>query len=112
MRYASNNGGYVGRETIIEGKPELPHGFHGIHISRESHIGRNVTLYQNVTIGAGNGGAAVIEDGVMIGANAVLIGGVHIGKDAKIGAGAIVVDDVLPGATVVSPKAVMVKVQK
>lgn len=106
MRYASKSGGYVGRETVIDGKPNLPHGFHGIHISREAHIGKNVTIYQNVTVGAGHGGAAIIEDDVMIGANAVIIGGVHIGAGAKIGAGAIVVENVMPGKTVVSPKAI------
>ena len=106
MRYAALSGGYVGRETVIDGRPNLPHGFHGIHISREAHIGKNVTIYQNVTVGAGHGGAAIIEDDVMIGANAVIIGGVHIGAGAKIGAGAIVVDDVMPGKTVVSPKAI------
>ena len=109
MRYASKSGGYVGRETIIDGKPNLPHGFHGIHISREAHIGKNVTIYQNTTIGVGKGGAAKIADNVLIGANAVIIGNVHIGECAKIGAGAIVIDDVPPGATVVSAKAMILR---
>jgi serine acetyltransferase len=105
MRAASKNGGYVGRETHIESMPNLPHGFHGIHISRLAWIGNDVTIYQNVTIGAEHGGGPHIEDGVMIGANAVIIGAVNVGRNSKIGAGAIVVDDVPENATVVSPKA-------
>lgn len=75
MKMASNNGGYIGRETILDGPLILPHGFHGIHISRDSHIGQNVTIYQNVTIGAGNGGAHIIGNNVLIGAGAILVGG-------------------------------------
>jgi serine O-acetyltransferase len=105
MRMASKNGGYVGRETVIKGKPELPHGFHGIHISRRATIGKNVTILQNVTIGNKNAQGAVIGDGVFIGANAVIIGNVSIGNGAKIGAGAIVVEDVAENCTAVGPKA-------
>lgn len=75
MKMASNNGGYIGRETIIKGEPILPHGFHGIHISRQAIIGTDVTIYQNVTIGAGKNGAPTIGNKVVIGANAVIIGG-------------------------------------
>ena len=53
MWLASRNGGYVGRTTIIDGMPDLPHGFHGIHISRNAKIGKGCTIYQNVTIGGG-----------------------------------------------------------
>ena len=36
----------------------------------------------------------IIEDDVMIGANAVILEGVHIGKHAVVGAGAVVLEDV------------------
>lgn len=104
MREASNNGGYVGKETQFKGKPNLPHGFHGVHISREAVIGENVTIFQNVTIGSNNG-AAIIGNNVLIGAGAIVLGDICVGEGAKIGAGAIVVDDVPNGATVISPKA-------
>ena len=43
----------------------------------------------------------IIEDNVLIGANAVVIEGCHVGHDAVIAAGAIVVGDV-PANTVVA----------
>lgn len=109
MRIASNNGGYVGRSTIMKSMPILPHGFHGIHISREAKIGNNCTIYQGVTIGSSKNGAPKIGDNVFIGANAVLIGGITIGNNVKIGAGAIVVDNVPNNCTVVSEKSKILK---
>ena len=35
----------------------------------------------------------IVEDGVLVGANAVIVEGVHIGKDA-VAAGAVVLEDV------------------
>ena len=43
----------------------------------------------------------IIEDGVMIGANAVVLEGVHVGRGAVVAAGAVVVEDV-PDNTVVA----------
>ena len=51
MGMASKDGGYVGRTTRIKSLPDLPHGFHGIHISRQVSIGSNCTIYQGVTVG-------------------------------------------------------------
>ena len=42
----------------------------------------------------------IVEDGVLIGANAVVIEGVHIGADAVVAAGAVVIEDVPAGAVV------------
>lgn len=105
MKMASKCGGYIGRETIIKGKPSLPHGFHGVHISRRAVIGKDVTILQNVTIGNKNAEGATIGDGVFIGANAVVIGKVIIGNNVKIGAGAIVVEDIPDNCTAVGHKA-------
>lgn len=46
-------------------------------------------------------GAPIIEDDVLIGANAVLLGNITVHKGAKIGAGAVVLCDVPGGATAV-----------
>lgn len=107
MRMATKQGGYVGRETVIEGKPHFPHGLHGVHISRLAHIGKNATILQNVTIGRGGSDEATITigDNVMIGANAVVIAPANIGDNVKIGAGAIVLGDIPSNSTVVSEKA-------
>ena len=105
MRMASRNAGYIGRETILRGPLILPHGFNGIHISRFATIGKNCTIFQNVTIGSKGYDAPVIGDNCLIGANAIILGNVKIGDNVKIGAGAIVVEDVPNGVTVVGPKA-------
>lgn len=76
----------------------------GIVIGEGVIMGRNATVFQNVTIGSGDLGAGaypVIEDNVTIFANAVIVGAIKIGDGAKIGAGAIVLKDVPAGRTAV-----------
>lgn len=85
--------------------PHLPHGLNGIIVSHNAVIGKDCTIFHQVTIGEGKGGAPVIGDHVLIGAGAKIIGGVHIGSYAKIGAGCVVTKDVPDGATVVSCEA-------
>ena len=51
----------------------------------------------------------VIEDNVMIGANAVVIEGVRVGQGAVVAAGAVVVEDVPAGAVVAGCPARVVK---
>jgi len=78
----------------------LPHP-NGVVIHPDARIGPNCLLFQQVTIGVGNGGVPVIEGHVDIGAGAKIIGGVTVAKHAKIGANAVVVQDVPAGATAV-----------
>lgn len=100
-RMAHRRGGYIGRDARIAGIPSLPHGLHGIYISRYASLGENCRIYQNVTIGEVAGRAPSIGNGCLIGAGAVLVGGIRVGDGAKIGAGAVVCTDVPAGATVV-----------
>ena len=51
----------------------------------------------------------IIEDNVMIGANAVVIEGVHVGKGAVIAAGAVVTKDVEPYTMVAGMPAKFIK---
>jgi serine O-acetyltransferase len=100
--------------------PDIEFGHHGfgtvIHSNVE--IGRRVKIWHNVTIAVraatGNPQRIVIEDDVKIGANSVIVspasGTLRIGRGAKIGAGAVVVKDVPPGATVVSPPARVIEI--
>ena len=81
--------------------PNLPHGLNRIIVSHNAVIGANCTIFHQVTIGEGKGGAPTIGDNVLIGAGAKIIGNVHIGNNVKIGAGCIVACDVPDGATVV-----------
>ena len=112
-RMAHRRGGYIGRGARIEGIPSLPHGLHGIYISRYASIGPGCRIYQNVTIGEVNGRAPRIGEGCLIGAGAVLVGDIQVGPGARIGAGAAVSTDVPPGATVVAqPPRVIIREEK
>jgi serine O-acetyltransferase len=82
----------------------IDHGM-GVVIGETADIGRDVTLYQGVTLG-GTGFAAgkrhpTVEDNVTIGSGAKLLGPITIGHGAKIGANAVVIHDVPPNSTVV-----------
>ena len=101
-RCAHRHGGYIGPDTVIKNNLILPHGLHGIFISRYAKIGKNCLIYQNVTIGEVNKKAPVIGDDCLIGAGAVIIGNITIGNHVKIGAGAVVNTDICDGCTVVS----------
>jgi serine O-acetyltransferase len=77
----------------------------GVVIGETAEIGRNVTLYQGVTLG-GTGFATgkrhpTVQDNVTIGSGAKLLGPITIGHGAKIGANSVVITDVPPNSTVV-----------
>ena len=102
-RLAHRRGGYIGRGAQIAAIPSLPHGLHGIYISRYAKIGRGCRIYQNVTIGEVGGKAPEIGENCLIGAGACIVGGVRIGSNVKIGAGAVVAQNIPDNSTVVSP---------
>ncbi len=82
----------------------VDHGM-GVVIGETAQIGRNVTLYQGVTLG-GTGFATVkrhptVEDNVTVGSGAKLLGPITIGHGSKIGANSVVIHDVPPNTTVV-----------
>lgn len=78
--------------------PILPHGPNGIIVGYGLEIGRDVIIYQQVTIASGGGS---IGNHVYIGPGAKILPGVNIGDYAKIGANAVVIEDVPPHATCV-----------
>lgn len=104
-RMAHRHGGYVGNGAVIHDPPILPHGLHGIYISRYATIGADCWIYQNVTIGEVARVAPQVGDRCLIGAGAVLVGDIKIGNDVKIGAGAVVSFDVPDHCTVVAQPA-------
>ena len=82
--------------------PHLPHHLNGIIISHYAKIGKNCTIYQQVTIAQDeNNKAATIGDNVSIGAGAKIIGNVTIGDNVRIGANAVVIKDVPSDCTAV-----------
>jgi len=112
-RSAHRHGGYVGPGADIRGIPSLPHGLHGVFISRYAVVGAGCRIYQGVTIGEVGGRAPTVGEGCLIGANAVLVGDIRIGDRARIGAGAVVSTDVPAGSTVVAqPPRVILREQE
>lgn len=66
------------------------------------HIGKNCTIFQNVTFGNAfsnnnkfaGGGYCSVGDNCMIGAGAVILGNLKIGNNVQIGANAVVTHDI------------------
>ncbi len=109
-RMAHKHGGYIGRGAVFQGRPILPHGLHGIYISRYARIGADCCIYQNVTIGEVNRTAPKIGNFCLIGAGAVVVGNIKIGDYVKIGAGAVVCADIPSHSTVVAcPSRIIVR---
>lgn len=74
----------------------LPHAS-GIVIGKGAKVGANVTIYQQVTIGAKDDiedGYPTLNDNVIVYAGAVIIGGITIGRNAIIAANAVVTKNV------------------
>jgi serine O-acetyltransferase len=66
------------------------HGLNGIFIHPWVKVGKNCTIFQQVTIGQEYGKAPVIGGNCMIGAGAKIIGDVTIGNNCDIGMNAVV----------------------
>lgn len=102
------NNSWIGIRSEIKSEPIFPHGISGIFISHQAKIGKNVTIYQQVTIGSNNDkkspyyGSPTIGDNCYIGAGSKIIGRCTIGDNCKLGANVVVVRDVPKNCTVVS----------
>ncbi|MCG2842094.1 serine O-acetyltransferase [Sandaracinobacter sp. RS1-74] len=90
----------------------------GVVIGETAIVGRNVRLYQHVTLGASSPlGLArvgprqrharhpIVEDDVVIYAGATILGRITIGRGSIIGGNVWLLEDVPPGSTLVQPKA-------
>lgn len=90
-------------------------------IDMNSVIGARGIIGNNVHLGAGaivagvleppSASPVIIEDDVLIGANAVILEGIKIGKGAVVGAGSVVVNDVAPGSVVAGSPAKLIKMK-
>ena len=83
----------------------LPHP-NGVVIGGLCVIGRNCTIYQQVTLGYRgdhdpSDGQPRLGDNVLVGAGAKILGPITIGDGARIGANAVVVTDIPAGALAV-----------
>jgi 2,3,4,5-tetrahydropyridine-2-carboxylate N-succinyltransferase/tetrahydrodipicolinate N-acetyltransferase len=83
----------------------------GTMIDMGAILGGRATIGKNCHIGAGavlagvieppSAKPVVVEDNVLVGANAVVLEGIHVGEGAVVAAGAVVIEDV-PARTVVA----------
>ena len=95
----------LNRGAVFESIPKLPHGLNGIIISPDAHIGKNCTIFHQVTIGNDYRdvrNVPTIGDNVTIYPGAKIIGKITIGDNCEIGANAVVVHDVPPNTLVVT----------
>jgi serine O-acetyltransferase len=98
----------------IAGGLFIDHGT-GVVIGETAEIGKDVTLYQGVTLG-GTGFATgkrhpTVQDNVTIGSGAKLLGPITVGHGAKIGANSVVITDVPAHSTVVGNPGHVVRVE-
>lgn len=93
----------------------------GTMIDMGAVLGGRATVGKHCHIGAGavlagviepaSATPVIIEDNVLVGANAVVVEGVHVGKNAVVAAGAVVLEDVPENAVVAGTPAKVIKMK-
>lgn len=101
-----NIGAVVGKSTMIDMGAVL--GGRAM-VGDRCHIGAGAVLAGVVEPASAT--PVIVEDGVLVGANAVVIEGVHIGKNAVVAAGAVVIEDVPENAVVAGSPARVIKMK-
>ncbi|SFH54439.1 2,3,4,5-tetrahydropyridine-2,6-dicarboxylate N-acetyltransferase [Tindallia magadiensis] len=99
-----NIGAIIGEGTMIDMNAVI--GGRGI-VGKNCHVGAGAVIAG--VIEPASATPVVIEDGVMIGANAVVLEGVRIGENSVVAAGAIVTEDVPANVVVAGTPAKILK---
>lgn len=99
-----NIGAEIGENTMIDMNVVVGG---RVFIGKGCHIGAGSVLAG--VIEPPSATPVVIEDGVVMGANAVVLEGVRIGKNSVVGAGAVVISDVPPHSVVAGVPARIIK---
>ena len=101
-----NIGAVIGEDTMIDMGAVLGG---RATVGARCHVGAGAVLAGVVEPASAT--PVIVEDGVLIGANAVVIEGVHIGKNAVVAAGSIVISDVPDNAVVAGVPAKVIKMK-
>ena len=101
-----NIGAVVGKRTMIDMGAVLGG---RATVGDDCHIGAGAVLAGVVEPASAT--PVVVEDGVLVGANAVVIEGVRIGAGAVVAAGAVVTENVPPNAVVAGTPARIIKMK-
>ena len=101
-----NIGAVVGRRTMIDMGAVLGG---RATVGDDCHIGAGAVLAGVVEPASAT--PVIVEDGVLVGANAVVIEGVRIGAGAVVAAGAVVTENVPPNAVVAGTPARIIKMK-
>lgn len=97
--FSTKNSEGVQAQYYWRKRAEFPHPI-GIVIGSNVKMGMDCQIYQNVTLGGGDGGYPELGRNVTVFANAVLVGPIKIGDNAVIGANSVVLTDVEENTTV------------
>ena len=89
-------------QARIEPGLRLPHPV-GVVVGQGVRAGRDLTLFQHVTLGArsmGGNDYPEFGNGVIVFPNSLVLGSIRVGDNARVGAGSVVLHEVAPGDTV------------
>ncbi|WP_122645492.1 2,3,4,5-tetrahydropyridine-2,6-dicarboxylate N-acetyltransferase [Enterococcus mediterraneensis] len=101
-----NIGAVIGEESMIDMGAVL--GARAT-VGKKAHIGAGAVLAG--VLEPPSASPVVIEDDVLVGANAVVLEGVRVGKGAVVAAGSVVTEDVPAGAVVAGSPAKIIKMK-
>ena len=101
-----NIGAVIGADTMIDMGAVLGG---RATVGNRCHVGAGAVLAGVVEPASAT--PVIVEDDVLIGANAVVIEGVHIGKNAVVAAGSVVIADVPENAVVAGVPARVIKMK-
>ncbi|ELB2799922.1 hypothetical protein KW460_16620 [Vibrio fluvialis] len=90
----------------IGGSVLFKHGFSGVFLSSGCKIGDGCTILHGVTIGSqklDKNTSPILENGVLVGAGAVIVGNITVGMESKIAPNSFVNFDVLE-RSIIFPK--------